>query len=134
VARVPFFDPAQHDVLESGVVRRFTPHVLVHPCIKRQGPFESIVTKTMASGRKRMRRRTPRQSNGGNEVENAADEPRTRNADAESAREFIERLGRIYKHLADMHEELRIATEKADQRARQISSSDRLDRPKRKRS
>jgi hypothetical protein len=33
-----------------------------------------------------------------------------------------------------MHEELRIATEKADQRACQISDSDGLDRPKRKRS
>jgi hypothetical protein len=88
----------------------------------------------MASGRKRIRRRTPRQSNGWSEAENAADEPRTLSADAESAREFFGRLGRIYKLLADMHEELRIATEKADQRARQISDSDGLDRPKRKRS
>ena len=88
----------------------------------------------MASGRKRIRRRTPRQSNGGNEVENAADEPRTLSADAESAREFFGRLGRIYKHLADMHEELRIAIEKADQRACQISNSDGIDRAKRKQS
>jgi hypothetical protein len=85
-------------------------------------------------GRKRIRRRTPRQSNGGSEVENPADEPRTLSADAESAREFFGRLERIYKHLADMHEELRIAIEKADQRASQISDSDGLDRPTRKRS
>ena len=59
---------------------------------------------------------------------------RTLSADAESARELFGRLARIYKRLADMHEELRIAVEKADQRACQISKSDGIDRAKRKRS
>src|SRR6185295_20373621 len=88
----------------------------------------------MASGRKRIRRRTPRQSNGGNDAAHVAEAPRTLSADAESARELFGRLARIYKRLADMHEELRIAVEKADQRACQISKSDGIDRAKRKRS